>query len=155
MHMETGTTRRSFLVGTGVALGTAVGAVALGGCSSKDASSGDQDLASTGVDFDEEYDVVVVGSGLAGLATAVTVGTEGDGATCLLLEKSDSPLGGGNSAFSGGMIMTTDNYDDCLEYVKALRGENETVSDAICEAYVREAMEHANWLRSLGAPDDF
>ena len=29
MHMETGTTRRSFLVGTGVALGTAVGAVAL------------------------------------------------------------------------------------------------------------------------------
>ena len=129
--------------------------MALGGCSSKDASSGDQDLASTGVDFDEEYDVVVVGSGLAGLATAVTVGTEGDGATCLLLEKSDSPLGGGNSAFSGGMIMTTDNYDDCLEYVKALRGENETVSDAICEAYVREAMEHANWLRSLGAPDDF
>ena len=51
MHMETGTTRRSFLVGTGVALGTAVGAVALGGCSSKDASSGDQDLASTGVDL--------------------------------------------------------------------------------------------------------
>ena len=97
MHMETGTTRRSFLGGTGVALGTAVGAVALGGCSSKDASSGDQDLASTGVDFDEEYDVVVVGSGLAGLATAVTVGTAGDGATCLLLEKSDSPLGGGNS----------------------------------------------------------
>ena len=34
MHMETGTTRRS-LVGTGVALGTAVGAVALGGCSSR------------------------------------------------------------------------------------------------------------------------
>ena len=39
MHMETGTTRRNFLVGTGVALGTAVGAVALGGCSSKDAFS--------------------------------------------------------------------------------------------------------------------
>ncbi len=54
MHMENRDNAPQLLVGTGVALGTAVGAVALGGCSSKDASSGDQDLASTGVDFDEE-----------------------------------------------------------------------------------------------------
>ena len=46
-------------------------------------------------EWDEETDVLVVGGGLAGMAAAVTVATEGDGATCLLLEKGASELGDG------------------------------------------------------------
>ncbi|SHH96669.1 flavocytochrome c [Desulfofustis glycolicus] len=50
--------------------------------------------------WDLEYDVVVVGSGFAGLATALEA-HEG-GATVIVLEKMHAP--GGNSSISGGLV---------------------------------------------------
>ena len=136
------TTRRGFLQGAAVATAGVAGTCGMAGSALAEES------------WDEEYDVIVVGGGLAGTATALTVATEGDGATCLLLEKGSDRDGNGNSRFSAGYVWTTDNYDATLEYMKALRGNNPSVSDAICEAYVREMTQHADWLRSLGAPDD-
>lgn len=136
------TTRRGFLQGAAVATAGVAGTCGMAGSALAEES------------WDEEYDVIVVGGGLAGTATALTVATEGDGATCLLLEKGSDRDGNGNSRFSAGYVWTTDNYDAALEYMKALRGNNPSVSDAICEAYVREMIQHADWLRSLGAPDD-
>ena len=102
--MKKVTTRRSFVAATGLGmLGLAGGALGLAGCSSEPAQKSSGAQASE-VAWDEEYDVIVVGAGLAGLAAAITVATEGDGATCLLLEKSDQPAGGGNSQFSSGSV---------------------------------------------------
>ncbi|MEC4273780.1 FAD-binding protein [Adlercreutzia sp. R25] len=91
---------------------------------------------------------------MAGTTAAVTVAAEGNGATCLLLEKGDNEYGGGNSQYSAGMISATNDYENALTYFKALRGENDTVSDEICEAHITALTEHADWLRSLGAGDD-
>ncbi|SHJ85247.1 flavocytochrome c [Malonomonas rubra DSM 5091] len=50
--------------------------------------------------WDEEYDVVVVGSGFAGLAAAIEA--KQAGASVIVLEKMRIP--GGNSAISGGLV---------------------------------------------------
>lgn len=88
--------RRDFLKIAGAAVCAAAGAATLGGCAPKLPQSGAEasTALSSEVAWDEETDVLVVGSGMAGLASAVTVATEGEGATCLLLEKGTSPLGG-------------------------------------------------------------
>lgn len=105
------------------------------------------------ISWDEEYDVIVVGAGLAGVTSAITVATEGNGASCLLLEKGKSPYGGGNSQFSAGTIMATCDATATFEYLKALRAENPTVSDEILETYANSMAEHADWLRELGTED--
>lgn len=50
--------------------------------------------------WDEEYDVVVIGSGFAGLAAAIEA--KQAGASTIVLEKMKIP--GGNSAISGGLV---------------------------------------------------
>ena len=148
------TTRRQFLASSAVLMGAAM--VGMTACAPSQQRDGENtDLSGTGeVAWDEEFDVIVVGGGLAGTATAVTVATEGSGATCLLLEKGENEHGGGNSQFSAGMISATNDYENALAYFKALRGENTTVSDAVCEAHVTALAEHVDWLRNLGAGDD-
>lgn len=56
--------------------------------------------------WDHEYDVVVVGSGAAGLAAAVTAGLRG--LSALVVEKTE--LYGGSTALSGGAIWVPDNF---------------------------------------------
>ncbi|TGA94507.1 FAD-dependent oxidoreductase [Streptomyces sp. MZ04] len=56
--------------------------------------------------WDHEYDVVIVGSGAAGLAAAVTAGLRG--LTALVVEKTD--LYGGSTALSGGAIWVPGNF---------------------------------------------
>lgn len=147
---ETTLTRKSFITGAGAALLSAA-AMGLAGCGN---ATGEASVsAADGIAWDEEYDVIVVGSGIAGTAAAVTVATEGDGATCLLLEKSGNPLGGGNTQFSAGAILATRDAAAALSYLKALRGENPTVSDDVLEAYANGMAEHAAWFKALGTED--
>lgn len=152
--MNSSTSRREFLTGAGVLVAGAA-AYNLVGCgpvkAKEEEGSSNQDIP---VSWDEEYDVIVIGAGLAGTTSAVTVATEGSGATCLLLEKGKSESGGGNSQFSAGMISATNDYDSALEYFMALRGENKSVSDEICKAHVQGMTEHVSWLKGLGAGDD-
>lgn len=56
--------------------------------------------------WDHEYDVVIVGSGAAGLAAAVTAGLRG--LSALVVEKTE--LYGGSTALSGGAIWVPDNF---------------------------------------------
>lgn len=56
--------------------------------------------------WDHEYDVVVVGSGAAGLAAAVTAGLRG--LSALVVEKTE--LYGGSTALSGGAIWVPGNF---------------------------------------------
>ncbi|MEQ6900527.1 FAD-dependent oxidoreductase [Nocardioides sp. YIM 152588] len=86
----------------------------------------------TGFDagFDAVYDVVVVGSGAAGFATAL--GAVDEGLSVLLLESTDQ--WGGNSAMSGGGMWLPDNplmrrdgvldsREEALEYLDATVGD--------------------------------
>lgn len=141
--------RRAFLKTATVALGGAAVA-GLAGCAPAAQTPSNDAAASVGdIAWDEETDVIVVGGGLAGLAAAVTVATEGDGAQCLLLEKGPMETGGGNSSFAAGMVLWTKDPDNFAEYVRELRGEMDNLPDDVIDAYAAGIAENLDWLRSL------
>ena len=69
--------------------------------------------------------MLIVGGGLAGQAAAATVATEGNGAKALLLEKGALVLGDGDSPFSAGRVLWTDDEhaEGFRQYLDELRGE--------------------------------
>lgn len=154
--MKGTTTRRDFVKGAGAgALGLIGGSVfGMAGCTPQTQQSEPSTPTETkNLSWDEEYDVIVVGAGLAGLATAVTVATEGEGATCLLLEKSDQPAGGGNSQYSSGSVTYTDDAAAFERYLKALRGEYDGTPDDILEVFAQGSAELREWIVGLGADE--
>jgi len=101
--------------------------------------------------FDEEVDLLVVGSGAGGLTAALRAALAG--AKVLLVEKSS--LWGGTSATSGGGIWIPgshlaaaigqpDNLDDAFHYIRALTADN--VADAQIRAYVENAHKMLSWV---------
>lgn len=88
--------RRSFVkmgaVGAGV--------IALGSTAASAAA-----MDSKGVKYDEEYDVVVIGSGYAGLSSAITAAEKGK--KVLVIEKMGRV--GGNSVINGGLLAVVGN----------------------------------------------
>ena len=148
--------RRDFLKGAALAAGA--GAVAgLAGCSAPASSAGESGGSSADeISWDEEYDVVVVGAGLAGSSAAVALALEGNGETCLLLEKGTSPLGSGNSPFSGGSVIYTDpdHEADCLTYWKDLRGEFTTTPDDVLEAFTHYMASTVDFMKQAGAKEE-
>lgn len=90
--------RRDFLKTAGIAGAAILGTSALAGC----APSGNvhnESLANTGeITWDDEVDVLVVGSGFAGLAAAIEAAEAG--CSVRLIDK--MPTYGGNSALNGG-----------------------------------------------------
>lgn len=147
-------TRRNFLRGAALVAGT--GALAgLAGCSAAGAKDAPQAAAET-VTWDEEFDVVVVGAGLAGASAAVALALEGSGETCLLIEKGTSPLGSGNSPFSGGSVIYTDpeHKDGCLKYWKDLRGSFTTTPDDVLETFVDYMASTVDFMKQAGAKEE-
>lgn len=148
--------RRNFIKAAGAALAVGAGA-ALVGCSpsdnSEEGSSANDSVESVDdIEWDGEYDVIVVGGGIAGLATAATVASEGDGKSCLLLEKADSY--GGNSFYSSGYCMYTNDPDEFFEtYITGLQGETDCTPDDVLQAYCNGITENVSWLEGLGAGD--
>ena len=139
--------RRSFIKQAAVAV-TAAGGFTIASCASA-AEPGEQTKVDD-ITWDAEYDVVVAGAGAAGMVAALTVATEGDGATCLLLEKGSAP--GGNTPYALGMQMYTEHPDELKVHIEALIG-SATPQDVI-DAYVQGCTESLEWIKSLGATDD-
>ncbi|WP_119155841.1 FAD-dependent oxidoreductase [Caldimonas tepidiphila] len=105
----------------------------------------------------QQFDVVVVGSGAGALLTAVRAADEG--LSVLVVEKADRV--GGTSATSGGGIWIPDNHDmprvglrdsvdAAFRYVKACA--KGLASDERVLAYVETARHMARYLQRIGVP---
>jgi len=98
---------------------------------------------------DHDYDVVVVGSGAAGLSAALSAGARGS--RVLVLEK--SALIGGTSAISGGGVWipchhhqseigASDSREEALEYIRAIAPQGwHNVEEPLWVAFVDRAPE--------------
>src|SRR3954453_12373769 len=97
-----------------------------------------------------DYDVIVLGTGAAGLTAAVTAAELG--AKVGLFEKGATL--GGTTVYSGGMIWIPLNQHEppekgdsrvkALEYLRAL--SNDTISDEMAETYIDVGPEMVRWL---------
>ncbi|HEY0974952.1 MAG TPA: FAD-dependent oxidoreductase [Solimonas sp.] len=106
--------------------------------------------------WDQEYDVVVVGSGGGGMTTALVA--HGHGMKAVVVEKADKY--GGTSAVSGGGIWIpcnddiartggSDSYEEALTYLKHTVGDS--VPQSRIEAYLKNAPEMVRYLaRTFG-----
>lgn len=101
--------------------------------------------------YDEEHDVIVVGSGAGGMTAALCAKAEG--LSAVVIEK--DVLFGGTSAVSGGGIWIpcnddiprvggSDTYEEALTYLKRLIGDE--VPQANIEAYLKNAPEMVRYL---------
>jgi 3-oxosteroid 1-dehydrogenase len=101
--------------------------------------------------WDEEFDVVVAGSGAGGMTAALCA--QAHGLSAVVIEK--DALFGGTSAVSGGGIWIpcnddipkvggTDSFDEALTYLRTLIGDE--VPQANLEAYLRNAPEMVRFL---------
>lgn len=154
-------TRRSFIKAAGATVFAAAGAAALGGCSPSSKTSGSSNNANANannsassvseINWDEETDILIVGAGLAGQAAAATIAFEADGTKALLLEKGESELGNGNSQFSAGRVLFTDDEhaEGFRQYMYELRGEMDNTPDAVLDAYAKGIHENRTWIESL------
>ena len=151
MSEEKVQSRRSFLKLANTAIG--IGAVAsLAGCAKEQGESEPAPAEKDEMKWDLEYDAVVVGAGAAGNAASLTLALEGNGAKVLLLEKGDHPLG--NSPFSAGRCLWTDDKAGFLTYMHALFGEEGTVGEDVLEAYTEGVYTNKDWILSLGPNQD-
>ena len=107
------------------------------------------------MNWDESYDVVVIGSGIAGVATALAA--RQCGLRPVLLEKADK-LGGGTAFSMGGIwigmnhLMLAAGYkdsrDDVLSYMRFI-GAEETDEERLV-AYVDRGPEALKFFEDLG-----
>lgn len=138
-------TRRDFLKGAGC-LGASAAILGLTGCS---AGSNSENPTSS-ISWDEEYDVIVVGAGAAGAATAVEISRLDENATCLLAEK--GAAASGCTPYSGGIMIWTKEPDEALSYLKALTKGH--TPDDVLSVFAEGLTELPDWLRSMGLADE-
>lgn len=97
--------------------------------------------------WDEEADVVVVGFGAAGVATAVTAHELG--AKVIILEKAPEGKEGGNTRVAGQGYLNTSSPEQAAAYLTALCGPY-TVPEAMVKVWAHEMCLNNAWLQSLG-----
>lgn len=145
--------RRSFIKAAGAAVLAGAGAAMLGGCAAQGQpqSANDRAESVSEIQWDEETDILIVGGGLAGQAAAAMVAMEGEGAKALLLEKGAMSMGDGDSPFSAGRVLWTDDAhaEGFRQYLYELRGDMDNVSDAVLDAFAEGVRENRPWLESL------
>jgi succinate dehydrogenase/fumarate reductase flavoprotein subunit len=97
--------------------------------------------------WDVEADVVVVGFGAAGVATAVTAHELG--AEVVILEKAPEGQEGGNTRVAGQGYLNTSSAEQAVAYLTALCGSY-TVPPAMVKVWAQEMCQNNAWLESLG-----
>ncbi len=143
-----GVTRRDFIKKTGIT----VGAGALVGSQMFPGALQAKEIPTK---WDQEADVVIVGSGYAGLAAAIEAYDAGS--SVVILEK--SKMVGGNSAISSGGYNAVDperqkkqGIEDSLDlhYKQTLEGGDFRGNPENVRYYVENALDGVHWLEKLG-----
>jgi succinate dehydrogenase/fumarate reductase flavoprotein subunit len=131
--------RRDFIKTTSVGIGATV----MVGLSAETAGSKDIAIPHK---WDKESDVLIVGTGFAGLASAITA--HDAGAKVLILEKAPEEHEGGNSKVSGNMWWTPTDMGAAIRYITALcygLTDQESIKTLAQGMY-----ENNEWLKKLG-----
>lgn len=145
-------TRRSFIKRAATA--TMAGVSALAGTRALAAESAANDRAASvdDIQWDEEFDVVIMGAGVAGESCAITLATEGGDESILLAEKGDGPSG--NSPYALGVAIWCEETDRFEQYFKDMQSPYNMAPDDVMRAYAEGVAENKDWLLSIGANDD-
>jgi flavocytochrome c len=151
---QKGMTRRSFIGAAAVA--GAAASVGTGFFGVPAALAGESLSANAeNVVWDRETDVLVIGTGYAGLAAAIEA--KGQGADVLILEKNTFP--GGNSMLSGGAaqlagttIQEAQGITDSPElfFQEQLKYGDYRADRALLEAVVADSRSTVTWLQDMG-----
>lgn len=94
-----------------------------------------------------QADVVVVGYGAAGAATAITA--HDAGARVLMLEKAPPGQEGGNTRVAGQGYLTPSSVDDAITYLTALCGPYSVPGD-MTRVWAEEMCRNNEWVKSIG-----
>ncbi|MDR0514125.1 MAG: FAD-dependent oxidoreductase, partial [Coriobacteriaceae bacterium] len=140
--------RRDFLKGSALVGAAALGSGLLAACGSQaPAEATDKKPAPGGIEsWDLEADVVVVGYGGAGAATAITA--HDAGSKVIILEKMAE--GGGNTAVSGGGFLCPNDATKAYTYITKLFDFSNSVMDKdIVKVFADESVKNVEWLQSL------
>lgn len=97
--------------------------------------------------WDKEADVVIVGFGGAGAATAITA--HGLGARVLMLEKAPKGEEGGNTRVAGQGYLQVYDVDKAITYLNALCGRH-AVPPRMVRAWAEEVHRNNDWVSSIG-----
>ena len=96
--------------------------------------------------WNKEVDVVIVGTGHAGLAAAITAVDAG--AKVVILEKMKKEFEGGNSKVSGSMWWTPTDLPQAVQYIEAM--SYGLTGKECTQALAEEMMKLNDWLGKLG-----
>ncbi|SHN59941.1 FAD-binding protein [Desulfitobacterium chlororespirans] len=152
--MKNHMSRRNFLKGAATgALGMAT--VGLVGCGTSAVSGSAAGTASLPfektISWNAEYDVIVLGLGLAGGAAAMAAADQG--AKVLIMEKASKGEDGGNSKYAGQGVLYVkpENRDGAIKYFQTIRGMYNTPGDDILEAFTDMIITNQDWMIKHGA----
>ncbi len=123
--------------------GAALGTAAMGAMSAASALA-DEAAAPAGVEFADEYDVVVLGMGGAGMCAAIAAYEEG--AKVLLCEKAPAGQEPCNTKVAGQVILSTDDADQFYTYLTHLMGFYTNYDPECLRAYADAAAENFDWM---------
>lgn len=148
-----GLSRRSFIKSLSWGAAGILGASALAGC----ASEADAQTSSGDIAWSHEADVVVVGTGAAGVAAAKTALDAG--ASVIMIEK-EAGTGGVSSVCEqycayDSNLHTAQNFDDVEDSAEAmledaLRVSNGTADEALARIYCEQSADGLNWMIEQG-----
>ena len=102
--------------------------------------------------FDHETDVLVIGAGSAGMASAITAAN--NGSDVLIVTK--LRLGDSNSMMAQGGIQAADQDDDSpsIHYLDVIGGGHFDNKPKLVEALVKDGPKSIQWLENLGVMFD-
>lgn len=97
------------------------------------------------VEWADEADIVIVGTGCAGMSAALTMNLE-DLGSCLVLEVAPRELRGGNSGATAGIVFCPDSVEAAIEYQNALSGAY-ACDDEVMQVWAENLLENIPWMQ--------
>lgn len=138
--MTTKLNRRGFLGKGFAAASTAAAAPLLAGRA--------EAKCSTDVQWAEEADIVVLGSGLAGCVTAIEAHDIDPTAKILMLEKMPEKLAGGNSRVAGQSLFMPTDLEELIVYRRSLDDPNPAPEDLV-RVWAEAMVTQEPWIRKM------